>query len=87
MNREKNIEIPVRPRRNRKNSATRNLVRETSVTPADLILPLFVVEGEGQMIPVDSMPGCFRMSPDKVLKKAKEAFSLGIPAVALFPGS
>ena len=37
------------------------------------------------MIPVDSMPGCFRMSPDKVLKKAKEAFSLGIPAVALFP--
>lgn len=85
MNREENIEISVRPRRNRKNSAIRNLVRETSVTPADLILPLFVVEGEGQMVPVDSMPGCFRLSPDKVLKKAKEAFSLGIPAVALFP--
>jgi len=79
------IEIASRPRRNRKNAAMRSLVRETRVLPSDLILPLFVIEGTGQKEPVKSMPGCARLSPDKLLKVAREAFKLGIPAVALFP--
>jgi porphobilinogen synthase len=79
------IEMNSRPRRNRKNEGIRRLVRESSVTPADLILPLFVVEGDNLKLPIESMPGCFRFSPDKIIETARTAFSLGIPAVALFP--
>jgi len=79
------IELASRPRRNRKNEGIRRLVRETAVTPSDLILPLFVVEGRDQEIPIESMPGCFRLSPDRILGIAAEAAALGVPAVALFP--
>jgi porphobilinogen synthase len=73
-----------RPRRLRRTEALRGLVRETQVLPSDLILPLFVVEGEGIRRPVESMPGVEQTSADELLKDAAEALELGIPAVLLF---
>jgi len=75
--------LPIRPRRNRKSEAVRGLVRETSLSPSDFIWPLFVTEGE--KAPVASMPGVFRLPRAEVVKEAKAAWKLGIPAVALFP--
>jgi porphobilinogen synthase len=60
------------------------MVRETEVSPADLILPLFVVPGEGIRRPVGSMPGVAQTSVDELVRDAAEAFELGIPAVLLF---
>ncbi|MEE9393326.1 MAG: porphobilinogen synthase [Planctomycetota bacterium] len=74
-----------RPRRNRRNPAIRNMVRETHLSPADFVWPLFVIDGEDQRIPLKSMPGCERLSSDLIVKEACEAYRLGIPAVALFP--
>ena len=78
-------EYIIRPRRNRKSAAIRALVRETRLHVENLIWPLFVVEGEGQRIPVKSMPGVERMSIDVLVAEVQEAHALGIPAVALFP--
>jgi len=77
--------LPIRPRRNRKNEATRSLVRETSLEPSDFIWPVFVMEGQATRTPVSSMPGVFRLSRDLVVKEAREAWKAGIPALALFP--
>jgi porphobilinogen synthase len=74
-----------RPRRNRSSESVRQLVRETSLLPSNFILPLFVCEGRGVVDPIVSMPGQARLSIDKLVSKAKEARSAGIPAVALFP--
>ncbi|MEQ9109303.1 MAG: porphobilinogen synthase [Rhodospirillaceae bacterium] len=74
-----------RPRRLRQSAWVRNLVRETSVQPTDLILPLFVVEGKNQRIPIKSLQGVERLSIDLVVEVATRAADLGIPAVALFP--
>lgn len=74
-----------RPRRNRRSPAIRNLVRETHLSPHDLVLPLFVQEGEQNATPIGSMPGHARLSIDLLVEKAKEAFGLGIQGVALFP--
>ncbi len=74
----------IRPRRNRKNPAVRSLVRETLVTPADFIYPLFLHDGEGDEA-IDSMPGCMRWSLDGLVQEAREAHALGVPAVVLFP--
>lgn len=63
----------------------RGLVRETRLTPSDLIWPMFVTGGEGVRIPVESMPGVDRLSPDLTAAAARRAASLGIQAVALFP--
>lgn len=79
------VELPVRPRRNRVNDAMRRMVRETVLSPADFIWPLFVVDGERVEIPIESMPGCGRLSVDLIVERAAEAHALGIPAVALFP--
>jgi len=73
-----------RPRRLRKNPAIRAMVRETSLSPEDFILPLFVIEGENLKKPISSMPGHFQMSLDHLAKEAAEIQSLGIPAVILF---
>jgi len=73
-----------RPRRLRRTETLRRMVRETRVTPDDLILPLFVLPGEGTRRPVSSMPGVDQTSVDQVLVDAREAASLGIPAVLLF---
>ena len=74
-----------RPRRNRRSAALRALVRETVLRPSDFIWPVFVVEGEDQRQPIESMPGCFRYSIDVLVEEARAAFDLGIPALALFP--
>jgi len=73
-----------RPRRLRRTAALRSLVRETRLTPADLILPLFVTTGERVRKPVGSMPGVEQTSIDEMLRDCQDAYSLGIPAVLLF---
>lgn len=78
--------FPVcRLRRNRYHDFSRRLVRETQLSVDDLIYPMFVVEGSGQRIAVDTMPGIERYSIDELLKEAEKAAKLGIPAIALFP--
>ena len=74
-----------RPRRNRKNDVIRSLVRESAVTPQDLIAPLFVREGMNERTNIVSMPGHARLSIDQLVLEAKELFSLGVKCVALFP--
>jgi porphobilinogen synthase len=74
-----------RPRRLRRDSFTRNLVREHALTAHDLIYPVFVVDGKQQRQPVASMPGVERLSLDLLLPVAEECVKLGIPVMALFP--
>ncbi|HEV7845114.1 MAG TPA: porphobilinogen synthase [Thermoleophilaceae bacterium] len=73
----------TRLRRLRKSGVLRELVRETTLTPADLVYPMFVQLGEGRT-PVEAMPGIERMSISHAVEEAGEAHSLGIPAVLLF---
>ena len=72
-------------RRTRRSAALRALVAESTLGPADLIYPVFVLDGENRVEAVSSMPGIERKSVDILLHEAKEAVSLGIPAMALFP--
>ena len=74
-----------RLRRTRANAFSRRLVRENSLTVDDLILPVFVIEGENQTQTIESMPGVERMSIDLLVKKAERLNTLGVPAIALFP--
>lgn len=74
-----------RLRRSRKNNFSRDLVRETQLSVNDLILPVFVIEGEGQTEAVPSMPEVNRLSIDLLIEKAQHIHKLGIPAMALFP--
>ncbi len=74
-----------RPRRLRRDSFTRNLVREHAVTAHDLIYPVFVTDGQNQRQAVGSMPGVERLSLDLLLPVAEECQRLGIPVMALFP--
>lgn len=73
-----------RHRRLRQNDAVLRMVRETSLSPDDLILPLFVCEGKGVKTEIKSMPGVHRFSIDNLVQEAKEAKKLGIPGVILF---
>jgi porphobilinogen synthase len=73
-----------RPRRLRESPLLRRMVRETRLGVENLILPLFAVHGRGVRDPVASMPGVSRLSLDELLKEAKDAASMGIPAVLLF---
>jgi porphobilinogen synthase len=75
----------IRPRRNRQNEVIRSMVRENFLSPAQLIAPLFVIEGKAQNIPIKSMPGYARLSIDQLVIEAKELYSLGVKSVALFP--
>jgi porphobilinogen synthase len=72
-------------RRMRRDAFSRNLVRENMLTPADLIYPVFVLEGSNREEAVASMPGVKRQSLDKLLREAEECIKLGIPMLALFP--
>lgn len=74
-----------RPRRLRQNRAIRSMVRETALTPSNLILPVFLLEGHQQVQNITSMPGVQRMSVDQLLTVAEDCCNLGIPAMALFP--
>lgn len=72
-------------RRMRRDDFSRRMMRETTLTPDDLIYPVFVIEGKDKREPVPSMPGVERLSLDQLAKEAKIISKLGIPAVALFP--
>ncbi|MEO0996174.1 MAG: porphobilinogen synthase [Pseudomonadota bacterium] len=74
-----------RLRRSRRAGWVRRLVRETVLTPADFIYPVFVLEGSDRVEPVASMPGVERLSVDRLLQRAGEAVGLSVPALALFP--
>jgi len=77
----------TRLRRPRASAWSRALHRETVLTPADLIWPLFVTEGKGVEEPIGSLPGVSRWSLDGIAARAREAVSLGIPCLALFPNT
>jgi len=74
-----------RPRRNRATPAIRAIVRETNISPAHLVLPMFVQEGERSETPIGSMPGVSRMGIANLVDRAKEAIDLGVRGVVLFP--
>ena len=74
-----------RMRRVRQHDWSRRMVAEHQLTVADLIWPVFIQEGQQQRTPVGSMPGVDRLSIDLLIEAAKEAYDLGIPAIALFP--
>ena len=74
-----------RPRRLRRDSFTRNLVRENALSAHDLIYPVFVLEGDQRREAITSMPGVERLSLDLLLPVAEECVKLGIPVMALFP--
>ncbi len=73
-----------RPRRLRRSERLRSLVRETRVSPQQLIYPLFVVPGSGLRREISSLPGCFHLSPDQAAREAREVEALGIAGVILF---
>ena len=75
----------TRMRRMRANEFSRRLMRETSLCPADLIWPVFVLEGDNAVEPVASMPGVDRMTIDHLLRAAERCQELGVPAIVLFP--
>ncbi|MBE7490713.1 MAG: porphobilinogen synthase [Planctomycetes bacterium] len=78
------MELPGRPRRNRKSAAIRGLTRQTRLSVEQLIYPLFVHEDAGDHA-LESMPGVTRWSPEGLLREAERARKLGIGAVVLFP--
>ena len=75
----------LRMRRLRRHAWTRSMIAETRLSAGDLIWPLFIIEGEKKREAVASMPGVDRLSLDLAVEAAREAASLGIPAIALFP--
>jgi len=77
----------LRLRRPRASDWSRRLHAETVLTPADLIWPLFIAEGQGVEEPISSLPGVSRWSVDGIVARAKEARDLGIPCLALFPNT
>ena len=79
------LDLAVRPRRNRRSEWVRRMVREHVLTADDLIWPLFLIDGERKRIPVPSMPGVERISIDEAIRDAERAARLHIPCIALFP--
>jgi len=73
-----------RPRRMRRTETLRRMVRETALSVDDLILPLFAIDGKNVKNHIDAMPGHYQLSIDNLVKTARQAFDLGIPAVILF---
>ena len=79
--------IPThRPRRNRKSQVIRDLVQETTLSVHDFIYPIFMIEGQNQIIEVKSMPGIHRFSPDRIIDEIGACVELGIKSFAPFPG-
>jgi porphobilinogen synthase len=76
--------VTFRPRRLREKRLLRRMVRETALSVDDFVYPLFVVHGRGVREPIEAMPGQFRVSIDELLKEAKDAAGMGIPAILLF---
>ncbi|MFA7584824.1 MAG: porphobilinogen synthase [Novosphingobium sp.] len=83
-----NARFPAtRLRRTRATAWSRAMHRETVLTPANLIWPLFVTEGAGVEEPIAALPGVSRWSVDRIVERAREAVTLGIPCLALFPNT
>lgn len=78
------LDLPVRLRRLRQSPAVRSMLRETSLTPANLVEPVFVIDAVGNE-PVASMPGVERHTLDAMVAKAKRLRDLGVSGIALFP--
>lgn len=74
-----------RPRRNRKSATIRGMVEETRLSTKDFMLPLFLLEGNNKAIEVDSMPGVYRLTIDKMLKEIDTCMNLGIRSFDIFP--
>jgi porphobilinogen synthase len=74
-----------RPRRNRASEAIRSMVRETRLDLANLVFPLFVVDGKGKKDPIGALPGISRFSEDLVIKEVEECMNLGLKSFVLFP--
>jgi len=79
------MNLAQRPRRNRRTSTLRALVRETSLSASNLVWPMFVQEGDDSETPIGSMPGQSRLGIKKLVARAREARELGVSGVALFP--
>ena len=79
------LQLPHRPRRIRFSTFSRALTRENTLSPADLIQPVFIIEGTQNSEAIASMPGIERLTLDRLLPYAKNAHQLGISAIALFP--
>ena len=75
----------IRLRRNRKANWLREMIAEKNLCSSDLILPIFVIEGENRREEISTMPGVYRLSIDNVINEVKKASTLGIKAVMLFP--
>lgn len=73
-----------RPRRNRQSEAIRSIVKETRLTPSQLISPLFVIEGENETQSIESMPGVKRFTIDRLIKEVTELYNLGVRGIDLF---
>jgi len=78
------MELTDRPRRLRRTDSLRSLVRETRLTPNDFIYPLFVCEGEGIRREIASMPGCYNLSIDQLVREAQSAKAVGVRSIVLF---
>ncbi len=78
------MDLVYRPRRLRRSAPIRGLVRETELSPRQLIYPLFVTEGKSVRDQIDSMPGQFRLSTDELVRECEELYALGVGAVNLF---
>jgi porphobilinogen synthase len=79
------LDLPSRPRRNRKAEWARRLIAENVLTTNDLIWPIFLIDGEKRRVPVAAMPGVDRLSVDEAVREAGRAVKLEIPAIAFFP--
>ncbi|MCH7790987.1 MAG: porphobilinogen synthase [Planctomycetes bacterium] len=79
------LNINRRPRRLRRTPALRALVRETTLRPDQLILPMFICEGSDRRVPIETMPGCDRLSIDLAINLCREAVDLGVASFAIFP--
>lgn len=75
----------LRPRRNRKSEAIRNLVQENWLSTNDFILPLFLIDGKNKKVEVASMPGIYRWSSDLLLKEIEACLKLGLKSFCIFP--
>lgn len=79
------IDLPQRPRRNRKSQVIRDMVRESRVGVEDLIYPFFLENGTQKKVEIPSLPGLHRWSPDMLLSEIEECMSLGVNSFVLFP--
>src|SRR3989344_843242 len=79
------LHLPIRLRRNRRSEAIRNMTQETKLSAADLVVPIFLIEGEKQKRPIASMPGIERVSIDVMLNEVEALYMRGVQSVALFP--